>query len=126
MSREQDPSPSRIDDLLSAADGERCATPEGTPEREFQVILFRVAGRQLAVPIDEVDRTERIPAITPVPGDAGFRSTLAALNLTSTGCGIVPLTIGTCTMDFLAFSIPLRIASGTSRALPTPMPTLPR
>src|SRR5438105_3220553 len=65
------------------------------------------------------------PEITPVPGAAGLSSTLAAPALKWTSCGIVVPTMGTVTMLRLAISTPLRIASGTSRALPSPAPTRP-
>src|SRR5579875_92143 len=66
------------------------------------------------------------PAITPVPAEAGRSSTVPAPNRPTTSCGIVPSTSGTSTRSFFAFSMPLRIASGTSLALPRPNPTRPR
>src|ERR1700730_6265859 len=65
------------------------------------------------------------PEITPVPGEAGLSSTLAAPDLKLTSCGMVVPTMGTVTMLRLAISTPLRMASGTSRALPRPAPTRP-
>ena len=63
--------------------------------------------------------------MTPVPWLAGFRSTLLAAKTVRTSCGIVVPTIGILMMFFLASSTPLRIASGTSPALPRPTPTWP-
>jgi hypothetical protein len=65
------------------------------------------------------------PEITPVPGAAGLSMIRAAPSLRRTSCGIVVPTIGTVIMFRLATSIPLRIASVTSRALPMPAPTRP-
>src|SRR5581483_18028 len=66
------------------------------------------------------------PAITPEPGGAGLSITRAAPNCAITGCGIVLPFIGTCTSRFLAIVAPLRMASGTSFALPIAAPTRPR
>ena len=64
------------------------------------------------------------PAITPVPGAAGFMKTRPAPTCRVTSCGIVRSTIGTVIIAFFACSTPLRIASGTSPALPMAKPTL--
>src|SRR5687768_3516732 len=58
------------------------------------------------------------PAITPVPGAAGRRSTTPAAFSPWTGCGIVPWMRGTRKKFFFASSTPLAIAAGTSLALP--------
>src|SRR5690606_30396950 len=65
------------------------------------------------------------PAITPVPGLAGFSRTRPAPCTPSTSCGIVPSITGILTMFRRACSSPLRIASATSFALPSAMPTCP-
>src|SRR3990170_4399615 len=65
------------------------------------------------------------PAMRPVPGAAGFISTSAALNFACTTCGIVEPCMGTRTRFLRAMLAPLRIASGTSFALPMPAPTWP-
>src|SRR5438445_1397811 len=65
------------------------------------------------------------PEMTPVPGTAGLSSTLAAPSLKRMSWGMVVPTSGTVIMCFLASSTPLRIASGTSPALPSPAPTRP-
>src|SRR5262249_37958629 len=65
------------------------------------------------------------PAMMPVPGDAGRRRTRPEPNTPITSCGIVPFASGTLKMFFFACSVPLRIASGTSLALPSPAPTCP-
>ncbi len=65
------------------------------------------------------------PAITPVPGDAGLSSTSEAENTPFTWNGIVVPTIATSMRCFLPSSTALRIASGTSVALPRPTPTCP-
>src|SRR5688572_9928903 len=69
-------------------------------------------------------RTEP-PAMTPVPCEAGLSSTLEAPKACETSCGIVVPTMGTLIRFFFASSTPLRIASGTSPALPRPAPTWP-
>ncbi len=89
----------------------------------------------LLVPIDlvrmslmpESSITARMapPEITPVPGAAGLSMILAAPHLWRTSWGMVVPTIGTLIMFRFAISTPLRIASGTSRALPIPAPTRP-
>src|SRR5688572_25963378 len=53
------------------------------------------------------------PAMMPVPGAAGRSSTRPAPKTPMTSCGTVPLTSGILKMFFLAWSVPLRIASGT-------------
>ena len=58
--------------------------------------------------------------MTPVPWLAGLRRTLLAEKTVRTSCGIVVPTIGILMMFFFASSTPLRIASGTSPALPRP------
>src|ERR1039457_4945254 len=58
------------------------------------------------------------PAMTPVPGLAGFSSTTPADCSPWTVCGIVPAMRGTRKNDFLAASTPLAMAAGTSLALP--------
>jgi len=75
----------------------------------------------------DASMTARIapPEITPVPGAAGFIRIFAAPHLKRTSCGIVVPTMGTWIMFRFATSTPLRIASGTSRALPMPAPTRP-
>src|ERR1700736_780199 len=65
------------------------------------------------------------PEITPVPGAAGLSMIRAAPSLSRTSCGIVVPTIGMVIMLRLATSMPLRMASVTSRALPMPAPTRP-
>src|SRR5579864_4414228 len=98
-----------------------------------KVALITLCG--LVVPIDFVSTfctpTEVItartapPAITPVPSGAGFSSTRPEPNVPSTACGIEVLLRLTRIRFFLADSIPLRIACGTSLALPEPYPTTP-
>src|ERR1700694_3785753 len=77
--------------------------------------------------IPAVSMTARMapPEITPVPGAAGLSMILADPNLSRTSCGMVWPTIGTVIMLRLATSMPLRMASVTSRALPIPDPTRP-
>ena len=58
------------------------------------------------------------PAITPVPGAAGFSSTTPAPASPITSCGIVVPIIGTSNMRLRASSTPLAMAAGTSLALP--------
>src|ERR1039458_10443090 len=59
------------------------------------------------------------PAITPVPALAGFNNTWLAANTPNTWCGIVVSRMWILRRLFFAASIPLRIADGTSLALPT-------
>src|SRR5262245_14525214 len=66
------------------------------------------------------------PAITPVPWAAGRRYTRAAPKRPVISHGIVVSRSGTRTRSFLACSTDFRMASGTSRALPSPTPTCPR
>src|SRR5881409_3555924 len=66
------------------------------------------------------------PAMTPVPATAGFRKTRPAPKWPVISQGIVVSLSGTKTRSFLACSTALRIASGTSWALPRPTPTWPR
>src|SRR5690348_4767129 len=65
------------------------------------------------------------PAITPVPSEAGCMYTRAAPWLALTAYHRVPLFRPTVTMLRRARSIAFEIATGTSRALPYPKPTLP-
>src|SRR5688500_5321548 len=65
------------------------------------------------------------PAMMPVPSGAGFSITLPAPNRPTTACGTVVPLMGTRIRFFFAASIALRIAEGTSFALPTPKPTTP-
>src|SRR6476646_2758382 len=75
-----------------------------------------------------VSNTARIgpPAMMPVPAGAALSTTLPApcCPVTS-GCSVRPSRNGTLTRFRLAASVALRIASGTSRALPWPKPTRP-
>src|SRR5919108_3200046 len=66
------------------------------------------------------------PAMTPVPGTAGFRNTRPAPKWPVISQGIVVSRSGTKIRSFLACSTAFRIASGTSCALPSPTPTWPR
>src|SRR5271157_2030368 len=60
------------------------------------------------------------PAITPVPSGAGFSITMPAPYRPSTWCGIEVCVRFTRSRFFLAASMPLRMACGTSFALPEP------
>src|SRR5947209_13119081 len=66
------------------------------------------------------------PAITPVPGEAGFSSTRPDPNTPVTWWVIVEPCLGTRYRFFLARSTPFWIATGTSLAFPYPMPTTSR
>src|SRR5580700_9872851 len=75
-----------------------------------------------------VSNTARIgpPAMMPVPGTAARRNTLPApWRPVTSWWSVRPSRSGTRTIACLAASVALRIASGTSRALPWPKPTLP-
>ena len=65
------------------------------------------------------------PAITPVPGAAGFRSTLEDPCFPIMEWTIVEPAIGISWIFFLAFSIAFWIASGTSEPFPYPIPAFP-
>mmetsp|Transcript_7982 Transcript_7982/g.9606 ORF Transcript_7982/g.9606 Transcript_7982/m.9606 type:complete len:202 (-) Transcript_7982:254-859(-) len=66
------------------------------------------------------------PAITPVPGGAARRTTLPAPQRPRPSwCKVRPSRSGTRTMLRFASSVALRMASGTSRALPLPKPARP-
>src|SRR5436189_5316888 len=66
------------------------------------------------------------PAMTPVPGTAGLRNTRPAPKCPVISMGIVVSRRGTKIRSFFACSTALRMASGTSWALPRPTPTWPR
>src|SRR6185436_8965835 len=99
--------------------------------RASKVALITLCG--LVVPIDFVNTfctpaevmTARTapPAMTPVPSGAGFSRTIPEPNRPSTVCGMLVCVKFTFTRFFFADSIPLRIAWGTSFALPEPYPT---
>src|SRR5215831_1456606 len=75
-----------------------------------------------------VSNTARIgpPAMMPVPGGAARRNTRPAPWRPATSwCSVRPSRSGTRMSPRLAASVALRIASGTSRALPWPKPTRP-
>src|SRR5579871_2365350 len=96
--------------------------------RALNVALMTLCG--LVVPIDLVSTfcapaeviTARTapPAMTPVPSGAGFSNTMPDPYRPSTWCGIVVWFRFTRSRFFLADSIPLRMACGTSFALPEP------
>src|SRR5215831_15368355 len=66
------------------------------------------------------------PAMMPVPGLAARNTTRPAPKWPFTSwCSVRPSRSGTRTMPRLACSVALRMASGTSRALPAPWPTRP-
>ena len=65
------------------------------------------------------------PAITPVPGAAGRKRTLPAPQRPMISCGSVPFWIGTFTMFLRACSNDFRIASATSFAFASAIPTFP-
>src|SRR6266566_4988916 len=72
------------------------------------------------MPTDSSTARTGPPAMTPVPGAAGFRSTRPAPYRPSTAWGIVVPFREICCMFFLAISIPFLMAIGTSFALPEP------
>src|SRR5579872_1462757 len=73
-------------------------------------------------------RTARtvFPAMTPVPGRAGIKTTRAAPNRPSTVCGIVVSWSATWIELRLVVLTAFSTACGTSEALPYPQPTFPR
>lgn len=78
MSGADDTTP--VDDLLGRAERERGAGGRARAKvEEYQIIRFVVSERPFAVPIDAVERTERIPTITPVPRAPAFVRGVASL-----------------------------------------------
>lgn len=74
-----DPVDSPIDELLDRAERERGGGGGTRTAEEYQIIRFVVSDRPFAVPIDAVERTERIPTITPVPRAPAFVRGVASL-----------------------------------------------
>ena len=70
------------------------------------------------MPAHSISARTAPPAMTPVPGAAGFRSTRPAPASPITVCGIVVPIIGTSNIRRRASSTPLAMAAGTSLALP--------
>ncbi|MBX3470266.1 MAG: chemotaxis protein CheW [Planctomycetes bacterium] len=68
-----------VDDLLARADRERGGGGRARAAEEFQIIRFVAGGRPYAVPIEGVERTERVPTITPVPRAPAFVRGVASL-----------------------------------------------
>src|SRR5947209_3771209 len=79
--------------------------------------------RTFWIPAEVITARTAPPAITPVPSGAGLSSTMPEPNRPSTVWGIVVCVRLTLNRFFLADSIPLRMACGTSLALPEPKPT---
>ncbi|MEZ6183523.1 MAG: chemotaxis protein CheW [Planctomycetota bacterium] len=67
-------SPRETDDLLKTAQVSRSAArrAELGASEQSQIIVFTVGGREYAVPIDGVERTERPSTVTPVPRSPEF------------------------------------------------------
>src|SRR3954451_20781385 len=114
----------------------RCATERGESCTFSASKVARTMLYGLDEPIDfattscipSVSKTARIgpPAMMPVPGLAARSSTRPAPQRPSTSwCSVRPERSGTKIRSRLADSVALRIASGTSRALPWPKPTRP-
>ena len=80
--------------------------------------LPRDLDRMSAIPAHSRTARTGPPAMTPVPGLAGRRSTTPAAASPCTGCVMVPPIRGTRKKFFFASSTPLAIAAGTSLALP--------
>ena len=74
--------------------------------------------RMSLIPAHSTSARTGPPAMTPVPGAAGFRSTTPAPSSPITSCGIVVPIIGTSNIFLRASSTPLAMAEGTSLALP--------
>src|ERR1017187_1615607 len=81
--------------------------------------------RTFCTPAEVMTARTVLPAITPVPSGAGFSITQPAPKWPSTWCGIVVCVRLILNRFFLAASIPLRMAWGTSLAFPEPYPTTP-
>src|SRR5581483_9491651 len=79
--------------------------------------------RTFCTPAEVMTARTAPPAITPVPSGAGLSSTRPDPYWPSTKCGMVVCVRLIFIRFFFADSIPLRIAWGTSFALPEPYPT---
>lgn len=55
------------DALVAAAEAARADVRRGDAGRDYQIIRFAAADRPLALPIDAVERLERVPSVTAVP-----------------------------------------------------------
>ena len=77
------------------------------------------------IPTDSRTARTVLPAMMPVPGDAGRSTIFAPSNSHKISCGMVASLRDTETILRRASSPPRRIASETSVALPRPRPTLP-
>src|ERR1700687_5042542 len=75
------------------------------------------------MPAEVITARTAPPAITPVPSGAGFSNTMPEPKRPSEVCGTEVCVRLTRIRFFFADSIPLRIACGTSFALPDPKPT---
>src|SRR5271163_2586676 len=75
------------------------------------------------MPAEVITARTAPPAITPVPSGAGFNSTMPEPKRPSTVCGTEVCVRLMRIRFFFADSIPLRMACGTSFALPDPKPT---
>lgn len=61
-----------LKELLEAAETSRQVRAVSQDVDEFQIIRFRCGEREFAVTIDVVERTERVPMVTPVPRSPTF------------------------------------------------------
>src|ERR1700722_15380377 len=77
----------------------------------------------LGMPTEVITARTGPPAITPVPSGAGFNNTRPLPKRPSDWCGMVVPSMWILRKFFFAASMPLRMAEGTSLALPTPNPT---
>ena len=73
--------PRDTDELLETAKVSRTAARDAKlePSEQTQIIVFNVGGREYAVPIDGVERTERPSTVTPVPRSPEFVRGVASL-----------------------------------------------
>lgn len=67
------------EEMLRTARWRRAESGTTVPEAQAQVIVFRVAERELALPIESVERTERMPAVSAVPRCPAFLRGVASL-----------------------------------------------
>ena len=82
--------------------------------------------RMSLIPAASITARTAPPAITPVPWGSGLHQhARQRRNSPMTSWGMVVPVRETLTRFFLASSMPLRMASGTSAALPRPKPTVP-
>src|SRR5205823_5540682 len=122
--------PSSCTDLprIAATDARSRSLPSASKVALITLCGFAVPSDLVSTfctPAEVITARTAPPAITPVPSGAGFRRTCPEPKRPRTAWGTVVCVRFTLIRFFLADSIPLRMACGTSLALPEPYPTTP-